>query len=95
MADQCASSSSAIVRNRHPAVRSNYIQVEVDEPVTADSPISASYSMRRVTSGAGKTSVDVSRVLRPACVLDDIARQIMAFAAHRIGPIYREIRIWK
>ncbi len=63
MANQCASVGAAIVRNRHPAVRSNYIQVEVDESVTADVSISACYSVRSVTSRARKTSIDVDGVL--------------------------------
>ena len=95
MADQRTGSSVAIVRNRHPAVRSNNIQVEVNEPVTAHRPISACDSVRRVTSRTRKTRIDVNGMLRPACVLDDVAGKIMAFAAHRVRPIHREIRIWK
>ena len=50
--------------------------------------------MRRVTGRARKTSIDVERVLRPTCVPDDIAREIVAFAAHRVRPIDAQIRIY-
>ena len=50
MANQCARSRAAIVRNRHRAVRSNYIQVEVDKSVAADVSISARDSVRSVAS---------------------------------------------
>lgn len=93
MADQRASSSAAIVRNGHPAVRSDYIQVEVDEPVAGHGSISTRDSVRSVASRARKTGIDVDGVPGPACILDDIAREIMAFAAHRVRPVYRQIRV--
>jgi len=89
MADQRAGSSVSIVRNGRPAVRSNYIQVEVDEPISANSSISACYPVRGMTRRTCKSRIDVCGVLRPTCVLDDIAREIMAFAAHRVRPIHR------
>lgn len=96
MADQCARGfcAAAVVSDWHPAIRSDYVQVEVDQSVTADISISACDSVRSVTGRARKTSIDVDGVLRPACVLDDIT-QIMAFAAHRVRPIHREIRVWE
>ncbi len=93
MADQCTSLGSAVVGNRHRTIRSDDIRVEVDKPVTADGSIPAPYSVRSVTSRARKTSIDVDGVPRPAGVLDNITRQIMALAAHAVRTIHRKIRV--
>jgi len=94
MADQGATGSSAIVRKRHPAIRRHYIQVEVDQPVAADASISTRDAMSAMTGGAAETGIDVSGVLRPAGIFDDIAREVVALAAHCVRPVHGKVRIW-
>ncbi len=50
--------------------------------------------MRRVAYRATESVLrDVQGMLRPTCVRENIVRQIVAFPAHRVRTVHREIRI--
>jgi len=68
------------------AVRSDYIQVEVDEPVAGHGSISTRDSVRSVASRARKTGIDVDGVPGPACILDDIAARSWHLPHIAYGP---------
>ena len=92
VAHQGATVRPAVVRDGHAAVRSYDFQVKIDQPLARDVPAARSHAVRAVARRAGEAGVDVARVLAPTRILDDVVRQIMALAAHRIGAIDAEIR---
>jgi len=93
VANQRASVCGAVIRDWHSAIWSDDIHVKVHEPVAAHIRVMARDSVRSVTSRAGEARIDVDGVLRPGCILHDIAREVVTLAAHAVRPIYGKIGI--
>ena len=91
VADQRACIGGAVVGDGHASVRSHNLQVEIDQPLAGDVSAPRSHAVRGMTGGTSEAGVDVAGVLSPTRILDDLVRQIMALAAHRIGAIDAEI----
>jgi hypothetical protein len=71
----------AVVGNRLIIIGSNHIHIEAQQgPATVDPHGARWRSMRTVAGGAGEASLDMARVLRPACARVDVS-QIVALGA--------------
>ena len=85
MAGQSTRACSAIVGNRRTkitgrSIRRHNLQIEVDHPLTGHVGCAWLHAMRRVTDRAGKSRVDVERMLAEARIGKNVS-QIVAFRA--------------
>ena len=90
--DQGAGASDAIVRNRCSTVGSDYIDIEVDEPLTRYAAICASNAVGSVAYRAGEAVVDMARVLCERRVGNDLG-EVVTFAAQGIGASHGQVGI--
>ena len=91
---QSAGICAAAIRNRRAAVRCDYVDIEVDQPLTRDVGIGGAHSVPGVTGRTSEPVVDVPAVLAETRVRHD-ETQIVTLATHPVGAIHREIRVGK
>ena len=77
------------------AICSHDIQVEVDQPLTADGAAGGTHAVRCVAGGTTEAVANVPVVLTPTGVLDDLVAQIMALAAQAVGSNHAQIGVGK
>ena len=76
------------------AIRGDDVEVKVDKPLSRNRPAKVAHSMSRVASGAGKTVIDVARMLAERRISHDLIH-VVALPAEGVRPIDGQIRIGK
>lgn len=92
VAGQAAGIGRPIIRNRIPAIRCDYINIEIDEPVSRDSAALSTDPMSRMAGGASKPIINMSGVLAEAGIGQDLA-EIVTLRAQGVGTVDRQVRI--
>jgi len=92
MTDQGATARSPIVGDGHAPVLPNNFQVEGNHAFSGHVGTARSRAMRSMATRAGKSGVDMHRVLTPTGRAVD-RRKIVALTAQSIRTVHAEIRI--
>lgn len=94
VADETAGICGPRIGDRGAAVRGDYVDIEVDQPLSADGPTVAAHAVGGMAGGASEAVIDVAGMLRKTGIRYHIT-QIMAFSTESIRTISAEVRIGK
>lgn len=83
MAHQRAGVRGAGVGDRRASIRSDHVDVEVHQTLAGDGSASCAHAVGGMANRAGEAGVDVTAVVVPACIGDDVVK-VVALAAHGV-----------